>query len=100
MSYLQMIKPGNKGTASWLQNQKPKIETTYFENTSNMNFYERIDGLDSTITCTWSSNKMDKHLYNNKFIFCITEQTNHNYGEIFYEVPKWYGIKLWWVFGM
>ena len=83
-----------------LNKQKSNLQTSYHEDSFRMNFSDHSNGLASTITCNFGSNKQDKHYYNHQLPLCIPRQSKHHSGEFQYEASKWYGINFQWDFGM
>ena len=65
--------------------KNPNAETKIHEAYFNMTFYDNSDVLESTTTCTYSSNKQVKFYSTHQLPLYIPYQTNNHYGFIYYE---------------
>ena len=77
----KLIRQLNHDFKSKNPNAETKIHEAYF----NMNFYDNSDVLESTTTCTYSSNKQVKFYSTHQLPLYIPYQTNNHYGFIYYE---------------
>ena len=72
----------------------------FHETSFYVTFSDNSNGLASTNTCTYSSNKQGKRYSIHKLPLHLPDQTNQSYGDILYKTSKRYGINAWLVFEM